>query len=77
VRIFDGTDLRPPGTVVVKEGRIGTDPVGAGFVNCGSGMLLPGLIDAHLHLQGPDTPTALVGYGVTTALDMASWASGE
>ena len=36
-------------------------------------MLLPGLIDAHVHLQGPETLRQLAEHGVTTGLDMASW----
>jgi len=35
-------------------------------------VLLPGLIDAHVHLDGPARLPALTSYGVTTALDMAS-----
>ena len=34
-------------------------------------MLLPGLIDAHVHLHGRHTLEQLAGFGVTTALDMA------
>ena len=36
------------------------------------GVLLPGLIDAHVHLDGPGRLETLAGHGVTTALDMAS-----
>ena len=35
-------------------------------------MLLPGLIDAHVHLRDRDTLRRLAGFGVTTALDMAT-----
>jgi imidazolonepropionase-like amidohydrolase len=35
--------------------------------------LLPGLIDAHVHLRGTGDLEELVRWGVTTALDMGSW----
>jgi imidazolonepropionase-like amidohydrolase len=72
VRVFDGSQLIPGGTVVISGGRIGTDPAGAQVIDGDGGVLLPGLIDAHVHLDGPGRLAALVGYGVTTALDMAS-----
>ena len=34
-------------------------------------MLLPGLIDAHVHLRDRHTLEQLASFGVTTALDMA------
>ncbi|GAA2167007.1 amidohydrolase family protein [Actinomadura napierensis] len=36
-------------------------------------MLLPGLIDAHIHLHDRDTLERLCSHGVTTGLDMATW----
>ena len=72
VRVFDGRQLVPGGTVVICGGRIGTDPAGAQVIDGAGGVLLPGLIDAHVHLDGPGRLAALAGYGVTTALDMAS-----
>jgi imidazolonepropionase-like amidohydrolase len=36
-------------------------------------MLLPGLIDAHVHLRGTGDLEELARWGVTTALDMGSW----
>ena len=72
VRVFDGRQLVPASTVVIEDGRIGTDPAGAQVVDGGGGVLLPGLIDAHVHLDGPGRLAALASYGVTTALDMAS-----
>ena len=35
-------------------------------------MLLPGLIDAHVHVRDRDTLERLAGFGVTTVLDMAN-----
>jgi imidazolonepropionase-like amidohydrolase len=69
---FDGQQLRPGATVVISGGRIGTDPAGAEIVDGEGGVLLPGLIDAHVHLDGPGRLAELARYGVTTALDMAS-----
>jgi imidazolonepropionase-like amidohydrolase len=71
VRTFDGTRL-VPGIVVVDGAIIGTDPTGAHVIDGQGGVILPGLIDAHVHLDGPGRPETLASYGVTTALDMAS-----
>ena len=72
VRRFDGRTLQPGATVVISGGRIGTDPAGAEVIDGAGGVLLPGLIDAHVHLDGPGALAELAGYGVTTVLDMAS-----
>jgi imidazolonepropionase-like amidohydrolase len=73
VRVFDGRQLLPPGTVVLDGDRIGTDASGAKEVIDGAGaVLLPGLTDAHLHLDGRSALQRLVRFGVTTALDMAN-----
>jgi imidazolonepropionase-like amidohydrolase len=72
VRVFDGRQLVPGSSVVITGGRIGADPAGAQVIDGAGGVLLPGLIDAHVHLDGPARLAALAGYGVTTALDMAS-----
>lgn len=73
VRVFDGNALTTPRTVVIDNGRIGVSSVGARKVDCGGAVLLPGLIDAHLHLENLDTLRQLTAHGVTTALDMASF----
>ena len=70
VRVFDGRRLLPPDTVVIEGDRIGSQPAGAQIVDAGGGVLLPGLIDAHVHLHGRATLEQLAGFGVTTALDM-------
>jgi hypothetical protein len=71
VRVFDGRQLLAPGTVVVQAGRIVADTHGARVVAGAASVLLPGLIDAHVHLHGRETLERLCGFGVTTALDMA------
>jgi imidazolonepropionase-like amidohydrolase len=72
VRVFDGRQLAPGSTVVIHGGVIGTDPAGAQVIDGAGGVLLPGLIDAHVHLDAPEQLAVLAGFGVTTALDMAS-----
>jgi imidazolonepropionase-like amidohydrolase len=73
VRVFDGRQLVPPGTVVIDGDRIGADASGAKMVIDGAdAVLLPGLTDAHLHLDGRSALQRLVRFGVTTALDMAN-----
>ena len=72
VRVFDGRQLLPPGLVVIDGSRIGDDPAGAEVIDGECGVLLPGLIDAHVHLTDRDTLGRLAAAGVTTALDMAS-----
>src|SRR5277367_6707269 len=71
VRVFNGARL-VPGVVVVDGATIAADPTGAHVIDGHGGVLLPGLIDAHVHLDGPGRLAALASYGVTTALDMAS-----
>ncbi|MCR6485143.1 amidohydrolase family protein [Amycolatopsis sp. OK19-0408] len=73
VRVFDGARLTEPTTVVVDGPLIGADPAGAEDFDGAGATLLPGLIDAHVHLLAPDDLSALAAHGVTTALDMACW----
>jgi imidazolonepropionase-like amidohydrolase len=35
-------------------------------------VLLPGLIDAHVHVQGEENLVQLASHGITTALDMGN-----
>jgi imidazolonepropionase-like amidohydrolase len=57
-RLFDGERARGPGTVLIEEGRIvdvdttgAPVPDGASLIDLGEeACLLPGLIDAHVHL---------------------------
>ncbi|MEV4512234.1 amidohydrolase family protein [Dactylosporangium sp. NPDC049525] len=73
VRVFDGRQLLPPGTVLLDGDHIGSDASDIKAVVDGAGaVLLPGLIDAHLHLDGRSALERLVRFGVTTALDMAN-----
>ncbi|WP_405010011.1 amidohydrolase family protein [Kitasatospora sp. NBC_01539] len=74
VRVFTGTGLTEPRRVCVE----GTDIVSGGTPDSvvdGTGkVLLPGLIDAHMHtVRGRDDLEKLARWGVTTGLDMAAW----
>lgn len=71
VRVFDGVDLTGPTTVVVDGPVIGTDARGVEILDGGGGTLLPGLFDAHVHMNAPGEPAELLDHGITTALDMA------
>ncbi|RMF84383.1 MAG: amidohydrolase family protein [Nitrospinota bacterium] len=74
-QVIDGTGKPPyrPGTVVVQQGRIeavgGADtPLPPGtVVDLGERTLLPGLIDAHLHLRGRNGQDALAYSAVPDA----------
>ena len=80
VAVFDGIDLLH-GRYDVSFGQsaiTGISPAGtaalAGPTVDGAGAtLLPGLIDAHVHLLSPDELSTLAQFGVTTALDMGTW----
>jgi imidazolonepropionase-like amidohydrolase len=73
VRVFDGRELRGPATVIIESGIVGTDPAGAQVIDAGGTTLLPGLIDAHVHLLEQRHLQRLAAFGVTTALDMGAW----
>ncbi|NUP03979.1 MAG: amidohydrolase family protein [Nonomuraea sp.] len=73
VRVFDGWRLSQPRTVVIDGATIGPDDSGAEVIDAAGATLLPGLIDAHIHLHDRHTLEQLCSYGVTTGLDMATW----
>lgn len=73
VRVFDGDRLSAPRTVVIDGAVIGTDASRARSIETGGATLLPGLIDAHVHLRQTDDLGELARWGVTTALDMGCW----
>ncbi len=76
VRVFDGERLRPETAVVVRDGRIselradGMAPEGVPEIDGQGGTVLPGLIDAHLHLSDEAQLRQMLAFGVTTGLDM-------
>lgn len=79
VRVFTGTGLTGPTEVAFSpDTGIGLDAAtttSTGDVVDGTGMVvIPGLIDTHVHTaRGRHDLAALAGWGVTTALDMALW----
>lgn len=72
IRVFDGREIGEPTTVVIDGSVIGTDPGGAEVIDGGGAVLVPGFIDAHVHLDAPDALDLLAAHGVTTALDMGA-----
>jgi imidazolonepropionase-like amidohydrolase len=75
VRVFDGNQVIPDADVLIEKGLI--KEVGANLsaenakVIDGTGKtLLPGLIDAHVHVHGADTLEQALIFGVTTEFDM-------
>ncbi|WAS96465.1 amidohydrolase family protein [Nannocystis punicea] len=76
VRLFDGEAVVARTSVAVQGDRVvavGPDLVvaaGATVVEGAGRTLLPGLIDAHTHVQSPDQLRQALVFGVTTELDM-------
>ena len=75
VRVFDGTQVTPDADVLIESGKIkevGSNlAAGDAKIVDGAGKtLLPGLIDAHVHVHGADTLEQALIFGVTTELDM-------
>src|SRR6201999_3559660 len=73
LRVFDGREIRGPAPGVIEGGIVGNDPAGARVIDAGGATLLPGLIDAHVHLLEERHLRQLAAFGVTTALDMGAW----
>lgn len=71
VRVYRDGAFGEPEDVVIHDGVIGSDPADAQELASG-GYLIPGLIDCHIHLFGPETLRALAAYGVTSGMDMSS-----
>jgi imidazolonepropionase-like amidohydrolase len=76
-RVFDGSKVLARANVTVANGRIArvedgcAQAKGAGVVDGRGKTLLPGLIDAHVHVWGDARRDAL-RFGVTTELDQFS-----
>jgi imidazolonepropionase-like amidohydrolase len=75
VRVFDGTEVIPDTDVLIDHGKIKAIGVNLTADNAkivdGTGKsLLPGLIDAHVHVHGADTLEQALIFGVTTEFDM-------
>jgi len=76
VRIFDGEKVIPSGTVVIEGGKItacgpqAAIPQNAEVIDGRGKTLLPGLVDAHVHIISPDNLKQALIFGVTTVIDM-------
>jgi imidazolonepropionase-like amidohydrolase len=64
-RVFDGTNVHERAQVLVEDGRIvrigapsDASPEGASALDLGGRTLMPGLIDAHVHVSGKVPPPA-------------------
>ncbi|MFC7755408.1 hypothetical protein [Tsukamurella soli] len=75
VRLCTGSGLGEPRRVVFDGATLLADSAAADEVVDGAGaVVLPGLIDAHMHMVlGRVDLENLVYWGVTTGLDMAAW----
>ncbi len=71
VRVYRDGAFGGPEDVVFDDGVIGSGPADGAEAESG-GYLVPGLIDCHIHLYGPETLRALATYGVTSGMDMSS-----
>ena len=78
VRVFDGEKVLPRATVLVDGSRIVavaaevTPAAGVETIDGTGKTLLPGLIDAHVHVFDPAQLEQALVFGVTTVLDMPS-----
>jgi len=76
VRIFDGDKIIRNGVVLIENGRIisvgqkAKAPEGAKIFDGEGQTLLPGLMDAHVHVWDPQNLKQSLVFGVTTVVDM-------
>jgi len=76
VRIFDGSRVIPLGTVVIRDGKIikvgerVSIPEGSEVIDGEGQTLLPGLIDAHVHIWDVQQLRQSLVFGVTAVVDM-------
>jgi imidazolonepropionase-like amidohydrolase len=74
VRVFNGEGLSAPSTVIIDGQIIGNpEATPTQTIDAQGAVLIPGLIDAHIHLTGLEDLVEMAKYGVTTALDMSTW----
>ncbi|KAF9883894.1 hypothetical protein FE257_002688 [Aspergillus nanangensis] len=74
VRIFHGAGFTECQSIAITGDKIGNNLESSSeIIDCAGYFLIPGLIDAHVHLQHEGHLHELARHGVTTALDMAMW----
>jgi hypothetical protein len=77
-RVFDGRGVLPRASVVVRGGTISavgfeiSRPDGIPQVDAAGATLLPGFIDAHVHVPDADDLRQALRFGATTVLDMGA-----
>ena len=73
VRIFDGNRIMEPSSIAIDDGRIVERVSDAEKYDCKGHILIPGLVDAHVHpLHYVDLKT-MAQIGVTTAMSMGTF----
>ncbi|MCO1658529.1 amidohydrolase family protein [Pseudonocardia humida] len=73
VRVFNGKGLSEPTAVAFADGRlVDADRAEGVEVQGGGGTVLPGLIDAHVHVDDREQLSEYGRWGVTTVLDMGA-----
>jgi imidazolonepropionase-like amidohydrolase len=81
VRLFDGVDVVPAATVIVRcsridrvieAGEVAVAPAGSKLIDGKGKFLLPGLIDSHVHTFRRGMLERSLDFGVTTVFDMGS-----
>jgi imidazolonepropionase-like amidohydrolase len=76
VRVFDGTKTTDNATVIVRNGfidKVGKDvkpPSGLPLIDGADKTIIPGLIDAHVHVHSEGGLADALRFGVTTELGM-------
>ena len=74
VRVFDGTRIGDPASIAIADGLIvDKAPSDATELDCNGSVLLPGLIDAHVHPLTYAELATMARIGVTTAMSMANF----
>ncbi|KAI2470216.1 hypothetical protein F4781DRAFT_441976 [Annulohypoxylon bovei var. microspora] len=72
VRVFDGYTIGKPQTVIIDGEYItDSDDNVVKTIDAGNSILIPGLIDAHSHVQSVEGLENMTSYGVTSIFNMA------
>ncbi|KAF2475643.1 putative hydrolase [Lindgomyces ingoldianus] len=77
VRIFNGHGLSAPTTIVISGSHITDNIKDAEHFNASGHVLLPGLIDSHVHPTNITHLQQLARWGVTTGMTMACFSAAQ